>query len=295
MPRSFCRAFLARLFTAVQLPPPNLTPAIPPRAPSPDERNAIGVLGGMGPYAGLDLVRSLFEETVAASDQEHLPVTLISYPGRFPDRSAWIADPEIMPSPVPAMIEVLRRLHLAGCSVVGVPCNTAHAPILFDMLRESMEIEGRNLHILHIVDAIVEMIKARTPGARTIGVLATDSSIENRLHQIGLENAGLKAVVPEADIQSTIQASIFDHAWGLKAQSTPPTQKARTVLLAGIDDLKAKGANAVVLGCTELPLAVPELEHNGTPLINSTRALARALIAATHPEKLRPLSAISAG
>ncbi len=266
-----------------------MTSSLLPKSPSPDEKNAIGVLGGLGPYAGLDLVRTLFDETLAGSDQEHVPVALISYPGRFPDRSAWIADPEFSPNPVPAMIEVLRRLHLAGCSFVGIPCNTAHAPILFNMLREAMEIEGRKIQILHIVDAIVDMVKERVPNGKTIGVLATNSSIENRLHQIGLKKAGLSSVIPEPEIQEIIQASIFDPAWGLKAKSNPPSERSRAVLLEGVEHLVENGAEAVILGCTELPLAVPEFEHAGIPLINSTRALARGLILATHPEKLRPL------
>ena len=271
-----------------------MTPSLPPKAPSPSEQNAIGVLGGLGPYAGLDLVRALFDETVAGSDQEHLPVTLISYPGRFPDRSAWIADPEFAPSPVPAMVEVLRRLQLAGCSVVGIPCNTAHAPILFDRLREAMEIEGRKIKILHVVDAIVKILRERAPEARTVGILATDSAIENRMHQIGLEDEKITAVIPDRAIQNTIQASIFDPKWGLKSQSAPPSGRARAALLAGIEHLKTKGADAVILGCTELPLAVPETEYDGTPLISSTRALARGLIRATHPGKLRPLAVAAA-
>ncbi len=201
----------------------------------------------------------------------------------------WIANPETAPSPVPAMVEVLRRLHLAGCSIVGIPCNTAHAPILFDRLREAMEIEGRTIRILHIVDTIIDMIRIRTPDARTIGVLATDSSIDNRLHQLGLEMAGIAAVVPDSDIQSAVQASIFDGVWGLKAKSMPPSDRARAALLAGVEHLVEKGAEAVILGCTELPLAVPEYELAGTPLISSTRALARGLIRATHPDQLRPL------
>ncbi len=99
----------------------------------------------------------------------------------------------------------------------------------------------------------------------------------------------MTAVIPDPAIQNTIQASIFDAKWGLKAQSTPPSSQARAVLLAGIEHLKEKGADTVILGCTELPLAVSETEHDGTPLISSTRALARGLIQATHPDKLRPL------
>ncbi len=258
--------------------------------PSPDERDAIGVLGGLGPYAGLDLVRALFDETLAEADQEHLPVALLSYPGRIPDRSTWIANPEGAPNPVPAMTEILRRLDDAGCVVAGIPCNTAHAPVLFDRLVEALEREGRRLRLVHIVDAIVEAIALRAPEAQTVGVLATNSSIETRIHQIGLENAGLEAIAPDAYIQAQVQASIFDRAWGLKARSNPPTEHAREVLVRAIHHLRERGADAVVLGCTELPLAVPEPFLAGVPLINSTRALSRALIRASHPEKLRPLA-----
>jgi aspartate racemase len=255
----------------------------------PDERNAIGVLGGLGPYAGLDLVRALFDETVARADQEHLPVALLSYPGRIPDRSTWIADPTA-PSPVPAMTEILRRLDDAGCSVAGIPCNTAHAPVLFDRLAETLEREGRRLRLLHIVDAIVAITRERVPGAHLVGVLATDSSIEHRLHDVGLEAAGMDAVVPEPEVQALVQASVFDPVWGLKARSNPPTARAREALLRAAEHLRERGADAVILGCTELPLAVPEPAWDGLPLINSTRALSRALIAASHPHKLRPLA-----
>jgi aspartate racemase len=244
------------------------------------------VLGGLGPYAGLDLVRALFDETDARADQEHLPVTLISYPGRIPDRSTWIAD-ETAPSPVPAMLEVLRRLDAAGCTVAGVPCNTAHAPVLFERLRGGLRDEGRALRLVHIVDAIVEEIEEETPEVRRVGVLATDSSIANRLHEVGLEASGRVAVVPDATVQARVHASIFDPAWGLKAQSAPPDPHARAVLLEAVEHLVGLGAEAVILGCTELPLAVPEATHAGVPLVNSTRALARALIRAAHPAKLR--------
>ncbi|MEL6615641.1 MAG: amino acid racemase [Bacteroidota bacterium] len=264
---------------------------MPAPRPAPDPRDAIGVLGGLGPYAGLDLVRALFDETDAHRDQDHLPVALVSYPGRIPDRSTWIHDPGA-PNPVPPMLDVLRRLDDAGCAVAGIPCNTAHAPVLFDRLRGYLQADGRDLRLLHIVDAIVAHVQELVPEATTIGVLATDSSVANRLHEIGLEGAGMHAVTPLAEVQATVQASIFDAEWGLKAHSHPPTERAREVLLAATDHLVARGAEAVILGCTELPLAVPEATHEGSgvPFVSSTRALARALIRETHPDRLRPLT-----
>lgn len=254
-------------------------------APSADERSAIGVLGGLGPYAGLDLVRAIFDETEAHADQEHLPVALISYSNRIPDRAAWLAD-ETAPSPIPAMMEVLRRLDDAGCAVAGIPCNTAHAPAIYDRLHEGLLADGREIRLLHIVDAIVQNVSEVAPGASHIGVLATSSSVSNRLHQIGLEAAGLQAVVPDTAHQTAVQETIYG-PWGLKAQSAPPDPRSREALLAATEHLAARGADAVILGCTELPLAIPERRHEGTPFVNSTRALARALIRATHPEKLR--------
>ena len=255
-------------------------------APSPDERRAIGVLGGLGPYAGLDLVRALFDETDAHRDQDHLPVALLSYPGRVPDRSTWLADPAA-PNPVPALLEILRRLDDAGAAVAGIPCNTAHAPALYDRLVDGLAADGRELELLHIVDAIVARVGEVAPDAERVGVLATDSSIANRLHEIGLEGAGREAVVPDAALQARVQASIFDPGWGLKAQSARPSPAARQALLDAIDHLAERGAEAVILGCTELPLAVPEATRGDVPLVNSTRALARALIRATHPDRLR--------
>lgn len=254
-------------------------------APPPDERRAIGVLGGLGPYAGLDLVRSIFDETDAHADQEHLPVALLSYPGRIPDRATWLADASA-PSPLPGMLHVLRRLDDAGCAVAGIPCNTAHAPALYDRLQDGLDADGRDLRLLHIVDAIVERVRELAPGASTIGVLATSSSIANRLHEIGLEAAGLHAVVPDAAHQAAVQQAIYGPE-GLKAYSAPPRPEARQALLDAADALIDRGAEAVILGCTELPLAVPEADRGGVPFVNSTRALARALIRATHADKLR--------
>ena len=255
-------------------------------APPPDERRAIGVLGGLGPYAGLDLVRALFDETDAHADQEHLPVALLSYPNRIPDRATWIADPAA-PSPVPAMMEVLRRLDDAGCTVAGIPCNTAHAPAIYDRLTDGLDADGRELRLLHIVDAIVERVRELAPGAKTVGVLATSSSVQNRLHSTGLEAAGMAGLKPDAAHQARVQEAIYGAEWGIKAHSAPVDPRAREALLDAADHLVERGADAVVLGCTELPLAVPEADRGGVPLVNSTRALARALIRASHPQKLR--------
>jgi aspartate racemase len=194
-----------------------------------EERNAIGVVGGLGPYAGLDLVKKVFDETEAASDQEHLPVALVSFPGHIPDRSTYIAD-QTAPDPVPPLAEVLRRLDAAGCAVAGMPCNTAHAPVIFDALTAAMAEEGRRIRLLNMIEASAASVRYRAPEARRVGVLATTSTLQNQLYDRALEALGLETVRPEPDFQhDVVNPVIFDGTWGIKAQSNPPTERARRV------------------------------------------------------------------
>lgn len=248
---------------------------------------AIGVVGGLGPYAGVDLVHKIFDETIATTDQDHLPVTLISYPGEIPDRSTYIAN-QSAPDPVAPLLEILRRLDDTGCVIAGMPCNTAHAAIIFRELNDRLETEGRTIRLLNMIEASAASAKRQNPDANRVGILGTTSTVRTRLYHTALENIGLECVTPDETFQDEmIQPVVFHEDWGIKAVSNPPTERARHHLLEGIRHLRNRGAEVVILGCTELPLAVPESEFEGIPLIDSTRSLARALIRATHPEKLK--------
>jgi aspartate racemase len=146
------------------------------------------------------------------------------------------------------------------------------------------------MRLINMIEASAESVTRRAPGSRRVGILATTSTIQNQLYERALEAIGLEAVVPEPGFQDeVVNPVIFDTTWGIKAQSNPPTDRARQSLLDGIRHLRQRGADAVILGCTELPLAVPESVFEGVPLIDSTRSLARALIRATHPARLRPV------
>jgi aspartate racemase len=255
-------------------------PAFPSSTP------IIGVIGGMGPHAGLDLVEKILALTPATKDQDYLPVALLSYPDRIPDRSTFLMDPS-QPSPVPPLTAIARQLDDLGATVAGIPCNTAHAPAIFDAVSKQLRDAGHQLRLVHMIDEAVRHVQRTYADLRRIGTMATLAVHRLKLYRTAIERAGFEPIVPDERVQvDLINPTIFDPEWGLKVQASPPTDRARQSLLEAIDHLRRKGAEAIFLGCTELPLAVPESHLDGVRLIDPTRVLARALVRETYPDRL---------
>ena len=244
----------------------------------------------MGPYAGIDLVRKIFDETVAESDQEHLPVTLVSYAHRICDRSAFILGHQ-RTNPAAGIAASLAQLGQTGATVAGIPCNSAHAPCIFDEVVKALEERGLKLRLLHLIREALKLAREAVPGIRRIAPLSTFGLHTAGLYKRQIAGAGLTGVMPSEDVaEHVVHRAIFDPVFGIKAHSNPVTNTARSLVLEGVRHLKRRWAGAVILGCTVLPLAVPEEHFEGVWLIDSTRALARGLIRETYPEKLRPLA-----
>ncbi|MBT8073778.1 MAG: aspartate racemase, partial [Xanthomonadales bacterium] len=83
----------------------------------------IGIVGGVGPYAGLDLVRNIFDQTLARTDQEHLDVVMLSMPSSITDRTEYLIG-QNGENPGLGIADVIKRLEAAGATVAGIPCNT---------------------------------------------------------------------------------------------------------------------------------------------------------------------------
>lgn len=255
------------------------------------KKDVIGIVGGMGPAAGLDLAHKIIDQTRARTDHDHLPVALLSYPERIVDRSTFLFGQTDV-NPAYAIAEIAQQLEAVGAVVAAMPCNTAHAPAIFDTVVEELARTGHRIRLMHMIEETVRFMQQRMRHVQRVGTLSTLAVYELGLHRRPLEAAGFDVVVPDDDVKrDVVNRTIFDPTFGLKAQSHPVTPRARKNLLAAIEHLCDKGADAVVLGCTELPLA-PLVE--GRPdvlLVDPTEILARALIRETHPERLKPLAA----
>lgn len=247
----------------------------------------IGIVGGLGPYAGLDIAKKIIDETVAGSDQEHLPLLLFSCPNLIPDRSAYLLD-TLKENPGKAIALILKQLEQAGATIAAIPSNTAHAEPIFSVIQDEMARLGNELKLLHIVHETVRFVHENYPDS-TIGVLSTAGEQAYSQYREAFMKKGFPIVEPEGAQKEKVNNAIYDKDYGIKAQPAPIANKAREDLLMAMDDLKKQGAQVIILGCAELPLAIPEKDHNGMVVVDPNRILARALIQAVEPEKLKAL------
>jgi aspartate racemase len=259
-------------------------------SPSLGVTHPIGVIGGLGPNAGLLLVERIFASTVASRDQDHLPIALLSYADRIPDRSAFLAG-EAAVNPAGPMLEVAAALAGLGARVAGVACNTAHVPAIWDVFIEGLPGRAPGLRVLHLVDEAVAHVAERAPGATRIGLLATLGTYRAGIYAERLELAGLVPVLPDPRVRADrVHRAIYDPVYGIKARPDPVSRPAMDDLYVAIDHLAARGAEAVILGCTEFSVAFRDPSTSPLPLVDASTALARALIRETAPERLRPLA-----
>ena len=250
---------------------------------------SIGVVAGAGPFAGVDLLNKIFEQTRAAKDQEHLDVIGLFRPAAITDRTSFLLDPKL-PNPGFAIARQVLELETMGASVAGIPCNTAHAPAILEVTLAELDRAGAKIVFLNMISEVVQHIRTVMPQAVRIGILSTTGTYRSDLYPAYLQAAGLQAITPDEDMQiERIHPAIVDPQFGIKVLGRN-AQKARQHLLDGLEQLVHKGAQAVVLGCTEIPLAIPEGTYGTIPLVDATVVLARALIREVAPERLKPFS-----
>jgi aspartate racemase len=246
----------------------------------------IGILGGMGPQAGLDLANKLITLTQTKRDQDHIPFILFSLADTVPDRTAFLLGKEII-NPAYAIADQFEKMSAMGVTVAAMACNTAHAGPIFDLVLDLLENKGVKLRILNMVQTSVSYIRENYPQIKRVGLLATQGTYQTRLYDQALEEAGLNVILPDPVIrEQNIQATLYSPDFGIKACPEAVSEKASSRIHSAIDHLHDLGAEAILLGCTELPLVVKESQVKGLPILDPTRIIAEELIKSSYPHKL---------
>ena len=248
----------------------------------------IGIAGGMGPYASLDLLQKILDHTIANEDQNHLPVVLISAPDIISDRTEFLMGKTSI-NPAYAISEIISRLIDVGADVIGIPCNTAHAPPIYNVIVEVLNGRNKVVKIIHMIDEVVEFMRQNDPILNNIGILCTTGTSMVKIYPTALAEKGYKVIMPDKSIQESTHLAIYNKKYGIKARSNPVTEEAKDHVIRAINHLKEKGANALVLGCSEITFALREQNIGSIPVIDPVLVLARALIRELDPDKLKPL------
>ena len=254
-------------------------PSAQPEDPPMNEREPLlGILGGMGPQAGVDLAHKLIAATRAGNDQDHIPFVLYSLPGSVADRTAYLLG-DSDTNPAHAIADQLQSMSGLGVTVAVMACNTAHAAPIFDVIRQQLEARGIGIRLLHLVDETVAYLGRSFPAISKVGVLGTSGTYRSRLYERALEDAGFESILPEPEIRDEmVHAATYDPRFGIKATAGVISAKARELVHSAIAHVVDHGAEAVILGCTELPLAVTEPVVAGIPVLDPAQIIAARII-----------------
>lgn len=221
----------------------------------------VGILGGMGPEATIDLFARIVKHTHAKTDEEHLRIIIDNNPKMPSRQDAILKGGE---SPVPAMRETARNLERAGADFIIIGANTAH--YFYDDIKDAVRIP-----FLHIIEEAAKETIKTVPGVRKVGVLATTAAMQTGLYQKSFEKYGIEVLdVPES-VQDQVQKSIFSFKYDGK------TPEILDLISGAIRHMISHGAETLIMGCTEIPIILDNMEFSA-PLIDPNEVIAAAAV-----------------
>lgn len=221
--------------------------------------NILGVIGGMGPMATVDFLRKLVINTEAASDRDHIH-TLTDSRCTIPDRTEYLTGSG--ESPLDELIDTAVRLQKMGAEVIVMPCNTAH--YFYDEIRGNLKVK-----FLNMIDETAKTILGR----ERVGLLASRGTYHARIYEKAFKKFDIHVIQPAEEIRETVNDLIY-RVKGGRYKPEEHKEEVEEILTW----FKEKGIDAVILGCSELPLIFNTASQKGISFIDPTDILAQAAI-----------------
>ena len=226
-----------------------------------EKKKMLGVLGGMGPMATAYFMELVIRMTDAETDQEHLDMLVYNLTS-IPDRTGFILG-KTKESPLPTLIRAGQALAEQGAEQIAVPCMTSH--YFYRQLSEAVPVP-----VLNCLAETADCLKAG--GVERAGILATTGTMETGIFRDALLSRGIQPVALSRERQTDVMSLIYDD---IKANRPPRMELFHR---AG-EELRQKGAEIVILGCTELSLIKRDCPVGGQYL-DTLEVLARAAVRA---------------
>ena len=221
----------------------------------------IGILGGMGPEATLDLFHKIIRLSAVEKDQDHFRIIIDNNP-KIPDRTAAIFGKG--ENPLPALQETAKNLEKAGADFIIMPCNTAH--YFISEIQQSIKIP-----ILNMIKETAHYVKSIFPSIKNVGLLATKGTYKTELYTSFFKEKNIEILIPSPLEQNKIMDIIY------KIKSSILSKEIKNQMIAISEELIKKGAEAIIAGCTEIPLILKN-EDIKIPVIDPTNILAKRAI-----------------
>ena len=221
-----------------------------------ENTKTLGVIGGLGPLATAHFMELIIHMTDVETDQQHLPMIVYNMP-TIPDRTAYILD-NTKEDPLPRMLEIGRALTRQQVSCIAIPCITAH--YFLEELKAGISaplVDGVAATALHL----------KENGIRKVGIMATDGTVSSGIFHRELLALDLTPIVPGEKAQKDVMHLIFNNV-----KAGKPAEMDR--FFAAAEDLRRQGAEAIILGCTELSLIKRDC-HIGPGFVDAMEVLAK--------------------
>ena len=233
----------------------------------------VGIIGGMGPEATVDLMQRIIANTIALDDIDHIRCIVDNNP-KIPSRIKAILS-EGAKNPGPCMAEMARRLEQYGADFLVIPCNTAH--YYYEYVAEAVSIP-----VVHLIDLVVNTLLAENPNLREVGILGSTTIVKTGLYETRFNARRVKVTYPEGPMQDKLFALIRMVKSGKTGNETS------SQLVDICESLAGKGIDLCILGCTELGVIKADLPIRS---IDAADLLAKEIVAIVKHGK-NPFTAI---
>ncbi|MEH6628981.1 MAG: amino acid racemase [Motiliproteus sp.] len=222
----------------------------------------VGVIGGMGPEATVDLMSRVIASTPARDDVDHIRMIVDNNP-KVPSRIKALIE-KTGESPGPCMAEMGKRLQAHGADFLVIPCNTAH-----HYYREV--VEAVDVPVLNMIELTADRICKEQPGIKKAGVLASTAVLNIRLYHGYFSDRGVQTLFPTADVQDDLMSLIR------KVKAGQQDEEVISHFKLAAENLKDQGAECLIIACTELSVLASALQ-NALPVYDASQVLAEEIV-----------------
>jgi len=199
-------------------------------------RNTLGVLGGMGPFATSVFFERVIERTKANKDQDHLDMVILNH-ASLPDRTESILNNEPQEF-LQLMEQDIKLLEQAGVDHIAIPCNTSH--YFYDKIQNMTHIP-----IIHMVQSTVQYVYKQVGANKKIAVLATNGTVKSEVYQHEIRKINMEL----HPLDDTTQEKVMDIIYRIKGNLVYKTEELDYIIG---DLVQNHGCTTVILACTEL-------------------------------------------